>query len=605
MCGILGGFFSKAIDLNGTFREALTLQGHRGPDDINIQNVPNGILGHNRLAIIDPLNGKQPFIDITGRYIIIFNGEIYNYGALQKELIGKGHKLTTNSDTEVLLYSYITWGKACLDRIRGMFAFCVYDQYSRKAFLARDPFGIKPLNYSFTNNQFFFSSEIMPLNKLVKSTNIDFEAINSYLRLGYIPDPLTGFKEIKKLEPGHWLEVDISKKHINLSKNRYFYFTRDSHMENIAAEDDLEQAICDSVSAHLISDVEFGAFLSGGIDSTLMVKYMNKALDKPIQTFSIGFEGDQFNELPFASMVAKKYNTIHHEEIVQSEGISDLDKIIHHFGEPFGDPTVVPTYHLSKMASKKVKMVISGDGGDEFFGGYNSYQRWINWLNFNGLSFPRKYLFKAYYALNSQKSKKRLNISNWLKQTPGLKSEKRKGIMSNEFFKKFIPDSDLFSDFKLEIERDSPLNLAMNYDINYYLPCNMLPKVDRVSMMNGLEVRTPLVDIKMAEISKRIGGKSLIDLKLQRGKIPLKKLLVSDFESDFIHRKKHGFSVPIKDWLYDEKGILKEEIRVKLLDNSKFFLLFKRPEFEQALKNYSPNVVWIFLALSIWLESLE
>ncbi len=600
MCGILGYFEPNPKISRERFEEALKIQGHRGPDGTNSASFDSGFLGHNRLAIIDLKDGDQPFYDHSGRYCIVFNGEIYNYRELKEILISKGYTFKSNSDTEVLLNAFAEWGSSVHDHLRGMYAFAIWDNELNRLFLARDPFGIKPLVYYQSGRIIAFASEIAPLRKLLDENELNYKALIRYLRMGYISHPETAYTNIKKLAPGASIDISFSEFSITYGENKSRTKARTfaNEAENIDA---VQRSLYDSVRSHTVSDVPFGAFLSGGVDSTLVVGDMTRCLENPVQTFSIGFKESGFNELPYAETASKRYKTEHLMEVVESSSLEDLRKIIDHFGEPFGDPAVLPTFYLAKLAAENVKMVLSGDGGDEFFGGYGSYLRWLSWLNLNGVSPVRK---SIQLILDLVKGRDRKNLQNWLKYTPGLVYEKRRAILNPEMHQFLEQDDEFYAGWAMKNSRLDPLGFAMEFDRHFYLPDNMLYKVDVVAMMHGLEVRTPLIDKEVAKVSGRTLSSLMVRKDSSLGKVVLRKLLEKDFPTDFVYREKHGFSVPMKNWFGMETGGVDQGIRDIILDSNPLMsALFNASNLEGSLDSLSPDVIWRLLVFSFWANS--
>ena len=347
---------------------------HRGPDDQGMLIRHSVALGMRRLSIIDLKGGHQPLSGCNEAVTVVFNGEIYNFRELQRELEALGHRFRTHSDTEAIIHAYEEYGVKCVDQLRGMFAFAIWDERTRQLFIARDRVGKKPLYYSLTNNgTLVFGSELKSLLEhpgVKRETNTD--AVDAYLSFGYVPDPLCIFSGIEKLPPGHYLRFADGR----VTVEQYWDFTF-APVETRSEEDYLDElrALLDeAVRMRLVSDVPLGAFLSGGVDSSAVVGLMSRAMSQPVKTFSIGFEEDTYNELKFARVAAKHFGTDHHEFIVTPDICDIVDKLVWHFDEPFADSSAIPTYMVSKLAREHVTVVLSGDGGDELFGGYTRYQ---------------------------------------------------------------------------------------------------------------------------------------------------------------------------------------------------------------------------------------
>ena len=378
MCGI-AGFISKEKEVSTAERARLLdkmcrVITHRGPDEQGTVVTGRAALGMRRLSIIDLKSGQQPIYDCTGDLAIIFNGEIYNFQELKAELESLGHRFKTNSDTETIVHAYEEFGENCLEKLRGMFAFAIWDEKEESLFIARDRVGKKPLFYNLNDQgDFIFGSELkVLLTHGEVSREIDFSALDAYLTFGYVPEEFCIFKNIKKLLPGHFLTFKNGK----VETQKYWDFCYEKQSE-IKTErqyiEELRELIKEAVNIRLISEVPLGAFLSGGVDSSSIVAMMSQISETPVKTFSIGFNEDTFNELKFARVAAKHFNTEHHEFIVTPDLVEIIDDLVWHFDEPFADSSALPTYMVSKMAREFVTVVLSGDGGDELFAGYTRY----------------------------------------------------------------------------------------------------------------------------------------------------------------------------------------------------------------------------------------
>jgi asparagine synthase (glutamine-hydrolysing) len=374
MCGIAGLVLREGPAEASRVRLMCDQIRHRGPDDEGYYVNGACALGMRRLSIIDLETGHQPIANEDGSVRVVFNGEIYNYRQLRADLEGHGHRFLTTSDTETLVHSYEEHGIDSLSRLRGMFGLAIWDERQRRLLLARDRLGKKPLYYALLPQGLWFASELKCLRVAGIPLDIDQEALRLYFQFTYIPEPATPFRQIRKLPPGSWLTYSPDGR---IQQGRYWNFPTPTEevpdgLTEGRAMDEVRRLFDESVKLRLVSDVSLGAFLSGGIDSGLVVASMARQTDWPVQTFSIGFEEEQFNELPAARLVAEAYATDHHEIIVKPEAIDLVSKIVHNLDEPFGDSSAIPTYIVSEFASKHVKVALSGDGGDELFGGYES-----------------------------------------------------------------------------------------------------------------------------------------------------------------------------------------------------------------------------------------
>jgi len=608
MCGITGILnFDKRFVQESVLRKMTDSLSHRGPDNGESWVYKNVGLGHRRLSIIDLKTGDQPMSDISEKIWITYNGELYNFLELKKILLSLGYKFRTNSDTEVIINSYLEWGEECLKKFRGMFAFGIVDLRKRLLFLARDQLGIKPLVYWKSDRTFFFSSELQTFKYTdEKIPPIDIQAVDQYLMFQYIPAPKTIYQGIKKLLPAHSLTVSFDGEVSKPLKYWDIEFKPDHSLNESEWLEALDEILLDSVRKHLISDVPLGAFLSGGIDSTLIVKYMTEILNKPVKTFSIGFEDDDFNETKYSEIVAKKYGTEHYIEIVKSNALEILPELVDHYGEPFGDSSAIPTYYLSKMARKYVPVVLSGDGGDEAFGGYNTYIGWQSWLLFHKTPKWKKFLYPFVSAVNRERYPKREpKIENWLRQINLISQKEKRKIWRREFQISLENPENIFGQESSKIENYSNVNKAQFLDIKTYLPYDILTKVDVASMMNSLEVRTPLVDKKIFEFAARIPEKFNFFKNPEgdfEGKMLLKKILMKDYSKSFLHRRKMGFGIPADKWFgsVENRNI---DIYDRLVNkHSNISELFYPDQIEKMINNSNYNLTWLLLFLEEWLS---
>jgi asparagine synthase (glutamine-hydrolysing) len=607
MCGIIGIINLEKEPVSSRLLDEMTSSlSHRGPDETGVWK--NGFvgLGHKRLSIIDLQTGKQPMRDKSGNVWITYNGELYNFVELKQELIAKGHSFRTNSDTEVILYSYIEWGDNCVERFRGMFAFGILDLTKKRLFLARDQLGIKPLVYLSTGSCFAFSSEIQALRCLDNiPLDLDLQAIDQYLFLQYIPAPLTIYKHMKKLPPAHRMSISFDGKISGPERYWDLKFEPDFSLDESEWIEALEKVLYDSVKAHLVSDVPFGAFLSGGIDSTAIVTYMAQILNSPVKTFSIGFGEEEFNELHYAEVVAKRCETDHHVEIVKPDALKILPKLVKHYGEPFGDSSALPTYYVSKMARKHVPMVLSGDGGDEAFAGYNTYRGWIQWLKFHRTPYWKKVLYPAASFIFPKRYPKRTpETKNWFRQINYFPNEHRRELWRGEY--RDIPGLpiEVFENESKNTVNYSAVNKVQYMDLKTYLPFDILTKVDIASMLNSLEVRTPLVDVRVFEFAAAIPehyNMSKNSKNEYEGKLLLKKLLKKYYPGNFLHRSKMGFSVPIQKWFGSPDNLQKNILERIVQKDSLINEFFCPGQIAKLVESQAYTLLWLLLFLEEWL----
>ncbi|MBI9066317.1 MAG: asparagine synthase (glutamine-hydrolyzing) [Salinivirgaceae bacterium] len=573
MCGITGvyAFNDKGLDYFSNVEKSVATLKLRGPDKQAIVTEKKVCLGHARLSIIDLSDAaSQPFKDITGRYTIIFNGEIYNYKELRQSLVKKGLPLKTQSDTEVLLYLYIIEGAKCLQKLNGFFAFAIYDNREDTLFIARDRMGIKPLLYYRDRNKLLFASEMKALMALGISKNIDEISLSQYFQLNYIPTPNTIFKDIYKLEPGHYLWIEknqvIDEKYYSINYNRSNY----SDLSYEKAQEKLRELIQSSVKYRLISDVPLGSFLSGGIDSSVIVAEASKLTDQ-LNTFSIGYKDEPyFDETSYAELVAKKFNTNHTSfKLTNNDLYENLHNVLDYIDEPFADSSALPVHILSMHTKKHATVALSGDGADELFSGYNKHKAHFHAINggFNsklikcglpiwqmlpksrngklsntirqlkryaeGLNLNQKDRYWQWATFQSQK-----NANNLLKHQPSLHDLK---VRKSEILKHL-----------LHIES---MNDILYTDMKLVLVGDMLHKVDSMSMANSLEVRTPFLDHNLVDFVFSLNDDYKINAKMR------KRILQDAYRNilpkELYQRPKHGFEVPLLKWFQTElKGEL-------------------------------------------------
>jgi asparagine synthase (glutamine-hydrolysing) len=582
---------------------------HRGPDGEGFWVEKNIALGHRRLSIIDLLSGKQPMCNEDGTIWITFNGEIYNFLELRSDLSEKGHLFKTKSDTEVIVHAYEEWGDECVNRLRGMFAFAMVDRKNGRIFLARDHLGIKPLFYYVDDVSFAFASEIQAL-KTIKGArfDLDLQGIDQYLCLQYIPAPRTVYNQVKKLPPAHRMSIRFDGKIADPEPYWNINFSPDYRKSPDEWLEELDSVIQESVKSHLISDVPFGAFLSGGIDSSTIVAYMSQILEKPVKTFSIGFKEEDYNELHYAEIAAKRFGTEHYSEIVKPDALGILPRLVQNYGEPFGDSSAIPTYYVSQLARRHVTMVLSGDGGDELFAGYNSYSAWLNHIR-DKTSLIKRILYPIAHKIRPARypgiQRNEASLENWKLFVQYLSNADRRRLWRREHQSLAgAPIAPFEADFK-RAEKFTYANRVQYMDIKNYLPYDILTKVDVASMANSLEVRTPYVDKKVVEFAATIPEKINIRMFSKggwKGKLLLKKLAGKYFPRDFIDRKKMGFGVPIKEWI-SVNGGWRGEVNERLLSKSSVLLEYFEPlAIQDLLEKNHAGPIWLLLFLEEWLK---
>jgi asparagine synthase (glutamine-hydrolysing) len=557
MCGIAGFLLREQPAELETVRAMCDQIRHRGPDDAGYLVSGNCGIGMRRLSIIDLETGHQPLANEDGSIQVVFNGEIYNYQELRYELISRGHRFLTHGDTEVLVHLYEEWGTGGLSRLRGMFAFCIWDGVKRQILLARDRFGKKPLYYALLPGGLYFASELKALRTAGVPLQIDSEALRFYFQFCYIPDPQSPFQHIRKLPPGGWM---IYGQDGRVSQGRYWRLpppAESSSGETSESDlcDQLRSQFDEAVRIRMRADVPLGAFLSGGIDSSSIVASMALQSSSPVRTFSIGFKESQFNELPYAALVARKYNTVHHAIEVQPDAVNLVSRLVRHFGEPFGDSAAIPMFVLSEFASRYVKVALSGDGGDELFGGYDSF-RMMKKLDFvDRVPRPLRRLVSAI----ADRLPYSVYGKNYLRMISRPSSLER--YFENNYAPYYVRTRILTPEWMLPVEAGflrrkfadcllpngaSILSQAMYFEGTANLTGDMLVKVDRMSMANSLEVRCPLLDHMLAEFAATIPHEKKIVGKT--GKHILMKALGHRIPPEILSRPKMGFGVPLEIW---------------------------------------------------------
>ena len=588
---------------------------HRGPDDQGVLLEPGVALGMRRLSIIDLNGGKQPISNEDGSVTIVFNGEIYNYRELQTDLQGRGHEFKTNSDTETVVHAYEEFGTSCVDHLRGMFAFAIWDERKQKLFLARDRVGKKPLYYSITRGgTLVFGSELKTLLEhpdVERNTNP--RALDAYFSLGYVPDPLSIFKNVEKLSPGHHLTFAGGR----LSVERYWDFDYHTNGNGHRAADyldELRSLLEESVKLRLVSDVPLGAFLSGGVDSSTVVALMARQLDQPVKTFSIGFNEDSFNELKFARLTAEKYQTDHHEFLVTPDICEVVDQLAWHFDEPFADSSAIPTYVVSKLAREHVTVVLTGDGGDELFAGYTRYlteqrrgkfdllPRFVREGLMNPLS---QQLPHGAWGRNYLHNVSLDPITRYLDNVSVFSGLNKGALYTADFSDQLRNGSHLrayFQELSGNVKTNAELDSLLYIDSKTYLPGDILTKVDRMSMAVSLEARVPLLDHKLIEFVTRIpAGLKMMGTETKH----LFKQAIADLvPREILNRPKMGFGVPIQQWINQQ---LRERIRDTLSDPrttqrgyvTRDYVTLMLDEHERGRRDHS-MALWALLMLELW-----
>lgn len=569
MCGIVGIVQAEkegSVD-PGLLRSMNSSLSHRGPDDEGYWLNQNVGLAMRRLSIIDLESGHQPISNEKGDIWTVFNGEIYNFRDLQLELTQKGHRFRTRSDTEVIVHLYEEEGEDFVQRLRGMFAIAIWDNRSQKLILYRDRLGIKPLHYWFRKETLLFASEIKALLKSPEvGREISLSSLSDYLSFLYIPTPKTIYREIHKLPAGHFLRYQAGE--IKVLPYWDFQFRIREGIREEEWTERLRAALEESVKSHLVSDVPLGAFLSGGIDSSTVVAWMNRHSSRPVKTYSIGLRDPSLNELPYAREVARCFGTDHHEQIVEVDAFQLLPQILAGFDEPFGDASAIPTYWVSEFARKEVKVALSGDGGDELFAGY-LWTRKESWLE-RYRKLPRTFrrtmdsliLKEGYRPLRETGFRDSLRRFFYDASLPPRESFSRRIMCFQPWMKTDLLQPWVQEELKREsgpgpidslFEREAAqwvMDKLLYVDSKLYLPDDLLTKVDRMSMLHSLEVRVPLLDYPLVELAASIPFS--LKLKGRITKYLLKEAMKDMLPRPILKQRKQGFQIPLGSWFRDE-----------------------------------------------------
>ncbi|MDE2154349.1 MAG: amidotransferase 1, exosortase A system-associated [Xanthomonadaceae bacterium] len=584
MCGLAGIVSSRHLRVDECILLAMRdAQLHRGPDEAGLYLGDGVGLAHRRLSIIDLRHGRQPMVDEAAGLALIYNGELYNFQSLKAELEALGVVFQSRCDTEVLLRAWQQWGEACLPRLVGMFAFAVWDMREQRVHLARDQIGIKPLYYGFTSaGDLVFASELKGLLAHPDvQRRLDPQALEDYLALGYVPDPKSIYRGVRKLPPGHWLSwrAEDSEPAPRQYWDVPFDRTADVAADEAAAQ--LRSLLDEAVAGQMIADVPVGAFLSGGVDSSAVVASMSRASRQPVRTCSIGFDHGGFDETVYARRVAGHLHTRHFERQVGADDYALLDTLAAVYDEPFSDSSALPTYRVCELARTQVTVALSGDGGDENFAGYRRYRlhAWESGLRARLPLSLRKRMFgllggiypKADWAPRPLRAKTTLqalardDVEAYYHSVSITSAAMRQRLYSTRF-KRELQGYSALAVFRAHAKRaptDHPLLLAQYLDLKTWLPGDILTKVDRASMAHSLEVRVPLLDHRLVEWASSLPPG--LKLKGGTGKYLLKKALEPDIPHEVLHRTKMGFSVPLAAWL---RGPLSKRVREALLSGA-------------------------------------
>jgi asparagine synthase (glutamine-hydrolysing) len=628
MCGIVG--FINQNEQIDILQKMLDVQSYRGPDDNGVYfDETTGIhLGHNRLAIQDlSSKGHQPFLSDCGNYVLSFNGEVYNFKQIKKELENLGYNFISNTDTEVILYAYKQWGIKTLQKLIGMFAFCLFDKLKNKLFLVRDRAGVKPLYYYQKDKQFFFSSELKSFHKhpsFDKKQNI--QVLPYYFQFGYIPAPHTIFENCYKLEAGHFLEYDLKsftcKTYKYWDVNDYYLQERFKKSEKTIL-DELEDLLDNAIDLRMVADVPVGLFLSGGYDSSLIAAILAKKQAKKINTFTIGFTNPKYNEAKHAKEIATFLGTNHTEHYIDEKEMLDLvEKLPFFYDEPFGDSSALPTMVVSKLAKKYVSVVLSGDGGDETFCGYSKYFFLDKMQSLFSTNFKKKFLEfgvnlineKRVDAINEKLPKNLMQtnvVGKYIKFKRALKSKNQEEMFENassyvdkHLIQKFlkIQKKSLFFEKWGKIGKIDFLNQMMAIDYKLFMRDDVLVKVDRATMSVSLEGREPLLDHRLIEYMARVPLS--IKYKNNQGKFLLRQILYKYLPKTLVDKPKAGFQIPLNEWLRNElRPLVENYINQQKLDSE----IFDIKEVMQIKTKFFlgeefGTIIWFILMYQMWKE---
>ena len=615
MCGI-AGFYNAEVDKVRVEKVMSSLH-HRGPDGQGFYQHQDVGLIHTRLSIIELSDlGSQPYR--FEELVLIINGELYNYQEVREDLKKKGYSFQSNSDTEVLIKAFHCWREKCVEHFIGMFAFAIYDELKDELYLFRDRVGVKPLYYSFLNGMLFFASELKALMIFQIERTIDPNAVSLYFRFGFIPGNLSIFETVSKLEAGHHLVVTRQ----GIAKRRYW--NPQAQAANNKSEEDwleeLEALMVSSFRYRMVSDVPVGVFLSGGIDSSLLASILQKH-HGGIHTFTIGFEEPDFDESKYAAGVARRLGTDHHQKLLPLDEARDLLQDFYSiYDEPFADTSGIPTACVSLFARKHgMKVVLSADGGDELFGGYTHYQQALR-LHHHMSRWPDSMLRMAANGTRTlvpAAFREKIYPFNMEHKLYALEEIFRSGSVA-QFFEAYIanqaPDeikrmTGVEAQSSLDMkDRSTPLETMMGWDFRYYLPDDLLVKVDRATMFYGVECRDPFLDHRLVEFALRIPNE--LKVKERKGKYLLRKLLGRYVPEEFFERKKQGFSIPIFEWFKLELDTLFEShftnerlSKIPFLQAAEIRHEYKKYKYYRArAKQYNIEKMWRILSFVLWWE---
>jgi len=617
MCGIVGYATREASAADAAIlRTACAAMGHRGPDGEGRWHDDHCGLGHRRLSIIDLAGGAQPMSYSAGRYWIVFNGEIYNYRDLRKQLESLGHRFRTASDTEVILAAFVEWGPEGASRLRGIFAYAIWDSELRRLVLARDHIGVKPLMYSARQDRIVFSSELKAILATgLVAPEVDPYAVSDYLALGYTLGRKTILSDVQRVEPGTvvvWRDGTLSVRQFwSLAEAAQEMASTDSTNARV---EEYRARLQDAVTTQMVSDVPVGAFLSGGIDSSSVVCYMRSQAPQTLKTFSMGFAEESYSELTHADQVASEFGTDHHSEVVNETLESSLHTLIEAFDEPLGDTSIVPTYFVSRLARRYVKVVLSGDGADETLAGYDTYaadalQRWYRHVP---AVLHSRIVFPASRLVPDSRRKVSLNykLKQFVSQAHGDWRRAHYGwrllfddVQRRALLGGVASGHDPYVEYRAcfdEVSHAGELNQALYVDIKTWLANDILVKVDRASMSVGLEARVPFLDPPLMEYSMRLP--STLKMEGLTRKVVLRRAMKGHLPDTVLRRRKSGFNAPVSDWL---RGSLRRTFEDLLMAGSTLVDV-RHPAISAAWSDHEKGRadygfrLWALMSLLMW-----
>ena len=612
MCGVVGIVAAPDAPLapeavGRAMNAAIT---HRGPDDEGLYRDAQAMIGMRRLSIIDLAGGHQPVHNEDGTIHAVFNGEIYNFRELRAELERCGHRFYTESDTEVIVHGYEEWGEGCFAHLDGMFGIALWDKRTRTLVLARDRFGEKPLFYAEDGRRLIFASELKSLLVVPGlRTEIDPEAARGYVCFGYVPTPASIFRGVRKIRPGHYLRYVDGR----ASEHRYYALDLEPkhRLDEAEAEEELSRLLDRAVRSRLVSDVPFGAFLSGGLDSSVVVALMSRHLDRPVRTFSVGFREAPYNELSDARRVAAHLGTEHHELVVEPDAVDLLQKLVWHLDEPFADSSAVPTYLVSKLARQHVKMVLTGDGADEAFAGYDRYLRFLDLERVGALKpvaavaaglVGRVVPGTRGYRLRRIAERLRLPFPDSYLSGVALTRADTADALLGEALRGGIGHYAGLAAAARDASGLRDLDRCVAIDFASYLPDDILVKLDRMAMAASLEGRAPFLEHRLVEFAVRLPR--ALRVRGHRGKHLLRRTAARWLPADVLRKRKQGFAIPLGKWFREPL----RELASDLMGSRSFRErgLMEPRAAERYLSEHLAGaadhgeVLWLIVSLELW-----